>query len=141
MNPNLHFEQARARRVGFCGMFIWALLGFALEAAHGWKWAPVLDDALARELLRLSHAHGVLLSLVCVTYSSVGVRMFELRSDCGRSVRQLLSAACVLMPAGFALAVLGHTEADPGVAIWLVPAGGVCLLVALGDLAIASIRH
>ena len=141
MNPNLTFEQSRARRWGYCGLFVWALLGFLLEAAHGWKWAPYLDDDLARELLRLAHAHGVLLSLVCVTYSSAGVRLLETRSDCGRSVRLLLTAADVAMPLGFALSAVGHGESDPGFAIWLVPVGGGCLLAALGQLAIASIRH
>ena len=141
MNPNLAFEQMRARRWGYCGLFVWAALGFLLEAAHGWKLAAYLDDALVREQLRLAHAHGVLLSLVCVTYSSAGVRMLETRSDCGRSVRVLLTAASVLMPVGFLLSVFGHAEADPGVAIWLVPVGATSLLAALGQLAIASFRH
>jgi hypothetical protein len=130
-----------ARRCGWSGLFVWALLGFGLEAAHGFKWAGYLDDELARYLLRLAHAHGVLLSLLCLAYSAAGVRMLELRPDCGEPVRRLLTAACLLMPTGFALSVLGHSEADPGFAIWLVPAGGACLLTALGWLSIASFGH
>jgi len=141
MNPRLFHEQSMARRVGWSGLFGWAVLGFALEAAHGFKWAAYLDDELARYLLRLAHAHGVLLSVVCLTYSSSGVRLFEQRPDCGRPVRRLLTTACWLMPTGFALSVLGHAEADPGLAIWLVPVGGACLLAGLGWLSIASFSH
>jgi hypothetical protein len=141
MNPRLSHEQSQVRRYGWSGLFAWALLGFALEAAHAWKWATYLDDELARYLLRLAHAHGVLLSVLCLVYSSAGVRLLEQRPDCGRPVRLQLIAACLLMPTGFALSVLGHTESDPGLAIWLVPAGGACLLIALGRLAIASFRY
>jgi hypothetical protein len=134
-------ERVLMLRYGFCNLFAWALLGFTLEAAHGFKWASYLDDELARYLLRLAHAHGVGLSVVCLTYASAGLPLVEHRDDAGRPLRQLLAAASILMPAGFALSVIGHGESDPGFAIWLVPLGAGCLLSSLGWLAIASIRH
>jgi hypothetical protein len=134
-------ESERARTLGFVGLFAWALLGLALETAHGFKWAPYLDDPMIRELLRLAHAHGVLLSLVCLAYASHGAALFARAAHGGKPIRLLLTAAWLLIPSGFALGAWGHSEADPSVAIWLVPFGAVSLLVALGWLAIASIRH
>ncbi|HEX4352836.1 MAG TPA: hypothetical protein VHZ95_07985 [Polyangiales bacterium] len=134
-------ERARARRFGFCSLFVWAALGLALEAAHGFKWSSYLDDAMTRELLRLAHAHGVGLALLSLIYAGEGTPLFAHRADRGRPVRQLLAAASLLMPVGFALATIHHSEGDPGLAIWLVPLGGVCLLSALAWSAVASIRH
>jgi hypothetical protein len=134
-------ERAHMLRFGFCGLFVWALLGFVLEAAHGFKLAAYLDDSMVRELLRLAHAHGVGLSLVCLVYATAGLPLLEHRSDAGRPLRRLLAVASTLMPLGFGLSVIGHSESDPGFAIWLVPLGGGCLLCALGWIAVASIRH
>jgi hypothetical protein len=141
MRSSATIERARARSCGFVGLFGWATLGLGLEAAHGLKLAGYLDDELARDLLRLAHAHGVLLSIVCLVYAQLGVPLLAARADAGRALRRLLVAAWLLMPCGFALGAIAHSEADPGPGIWLVPAGGLCLVVALGWLALASIRH
>jgi hypothetical protein len=140
-HPTTAEERARMLRYGFCSLFVWALLGFTLEAAHGFKLAAYLDDAMVRDLLRLAHAHGVGLSIVCLVYASAGLSLLEHRADAGRPVRQLLAAASILMPSGFGLSAIGHSESDPGFAIWLVPVGGACLLSGLAWLAVASIRH
>ena len=139
--PTIAAERAHMLRYGFCGLFVWALLGFTLEAAHGFKLAAYLDDTMVRDLLRLAHAHGVGLSIVCLAYATAGLPLFEQRVDAGRPVRRLLAAASILMPFGFGLSVIGHSESDPGFAIWLVPLGGSCLLTSLGWIAVASIRH
>ena len=106
--------RARVLRYGFCGLFVWASLGFTLEAAHGFKLAAYLDDTMVRDLLRLAHAHGVGLSIVCLVYATAGLPLFEQRADAGRPVRRLLAAASILMPFGFGLSVIGHSESDPG---------------------------
>lgn len=134
-------ERQHCRRLGFGGLFGWASLGLGLEAAHGFKWSPVLDDSLTRELLRLAHAHGVLLSLVCLAYAAEGLPLMAARPDAGRSLRRLLSCAWLLVPSGFALGALGHSESDPGLAIVLVPIGAVCLLTALAWVWIVSLRR
>lgn len=119
-------EALSARRFGFASLLAWALFGSALELAHGLKLSAYLDHPLRREVLRLAHAHGVGLSLVVLAFAAVGVVGPRSRVP-GRQLR----AAAVLMPAGFALSVLGHAESDPGPAIWLVPVGVVLLVVAL----------
>jgi hypothetical protein len=133
-------ERTRALRFGWTSLAVWALLGLALEAAHGWKLAMYLDDALAQRLLRLGHAHGVLLACVHLLYAVAGVPLLASRDDGGRSTGRLLRVAGVLMPIGFALSAWGHSESDPGLAIWLVPIGGLCLLAGLFTLARQSYR-
>lgn len=118
-------ERARARRFGFASLTAWATLGFALEAAHALKLSAYLDHPLRRELLLWAHAHGVGLALVVLAYAASGVHTGTARFG------SLLRFASVLMPIGFALAVFGHSEADPGPSIWLVPVGALLVIAAL----------
>jgi hypothetical protein len=140
MTDLIDLEITRARRFGWTSLTLWALLGLALEAAHGWKLSSYLDDELARSLLRLAHAHGVLLACVSLLYASQGQPLLAARADAGQSVGRLLRVAGVAMPFGFAMSVIGHGESDPGAAIFLVPLGALALIVALVQLSLASFR-
>jgi hypothetical protein len=122
----LERESWRARRFGFVSLLAWALLGFALELAHGFKLSSYLDQPMRRELLRLGHAHGVGISLVVLAYAALGI--VDARSLAhGKRLR----AACLALPLGFVLGSVGTSESDPGLAIVLVPVGAVLLLWAL----------
>ena len=133
-------EHKRALRFGWTSLTLWAGLGLALEAGQGYKLGPYIDDELAQRMLRLGHAHGVLLACVHLLYANVGLPLLASRADNGRSIGRLLRIAGVLMPVGFALSAFGHRESDPGFAVWLVPLGALCLLIALTGLARASFR-
>jgi hypothetical protein len=124
-DPELAQERARARRFGFFALTAWATLGFALEGAHALKLSAYLDHPLRRELLVWAHAHGVGLALVVLAYAATGVHAGTARFG------SVLRAASVVMPLGFALAIFGHSEADPGPSIWLVPVGALLVIVAL----------
>lgn len=124
-------EQARARRFGWTSLLVWAVLGSALEAAHGFKLDAYLGDELTRMLLRLGHAHGVGLSIVVLVYGVSGVPALTLRAGQPPLAGTLLRAAAVLMPLGFALSAFGHPEGDPSVAIFAVPIGALALLAGL----------
>jgi hypothetical protein len=63
--------------------------------------------------------------LVALAYAALGLNARSLRY--GRALR----LAALLMPTAFALAIFGHSEADPGPSIWLVPVGALALLYAL----------
>jgi hypothetical protein len=118
-------ERDRSRRFGFVSLLVWMSLGFGLEGAHALKLSAYLDHPLRRELLVWAHAHGVGLALVVLAYAASGVSAGSARAG------QALRAASVIMPAGFALGVLGHGEADPGPSIWLVPVGALLAIGAL----------
>jgi hypothetical protein len=127
-------EARRSRRFGWTALLVWASLGLALEAAHGFKLAWFLDDDLRRTLLRLAHAHGVVLALVVLAHaSSAGAARV-------RSIGRLLRAGALLMPIGFALSALRPSEGDPGVAIALVPIGALALLAGLAGAALRTWR-
>jgi hypothetical protein len=127
------------RRVGWTSLFAWACAGLALETAHGLKLASYLDDPMTRELLTLAHAHGVGLALVSILVAEHGLsRVPEARR---RGVALAVAFASVTIPLGFALSSFGHTEGDPGVAIWIVPPAALALLFALGAVALGAWRE
>ena len=134
MQP-LDRERTLARQFGFVALLAWALLGFALEAAHAFKLSAYLDHPARRELLVWGHAHGVGLSLVVLAYAAQGV-VDERSARAGRWLR----FAAVGMPLGFALGALGTTESDPGPAIWLVPVAAIALIWGLLQVALGTLR-
>ena len=61
-------EEQRGLRFGWSALALWATFGLALETAHGFKLGLYLDDNLRHTLLRLAHAHGVVLALVVLAF-------------------------------------------------------------------------
>jgi hypothetical protein len=124
------------RRVGWTSLFAWACIGLALEGAHGLKLSDYLDDALTRELCTLAHAHGVGLAIVALVVAELGLpRLAESRRP---FVARSVALAAITIPLAFLLSTIDHGEADPGIAIWLVPVGALALLAALATLALAT---
>lgn len=139
--PATPIEQRRrraCRRFGWSALLAWAALGLALEAMHGWKIGAYLDDALARELLVLGHAHGVGLALVVLVFGEAGVPLFGERSDAGASLA--LRVGALVVPASFALSAIDHPEGDPNLLVWLVPLGALAVIAALARTAYEAWR-
>jgi len=57
-----------------------------------------------------------------------------------RCMKEILAVrfGAAVMPIGFLVAGLWHPESDPGVAIWLVPAGALPLIFGLISIALSS---
>jgi len=134
-------------RLGWWGLFAFALLGLALEAMHGLKLGAYLDvgNETRRLMWRLAHAHGVLLSLVHIAFASslslaqqAGSRGPRGRAA-GWASRGLLLAS-LLIPIGFLLGGATIHGGDPGLGIALVPVGAFALLAALLLVAISLSR-
>ena len=117
---------------GWVSIAIWMSFGLLLEGLLGYKIPAFLEDGQRRELFRLAHTHGTLLSLVLIV-SAMCVRLFEIRPPA--VAVGALRLGVVLMPLGFLLGGIWHPEGDPGVGIWLVPPGA--LMVIFGAIAIA----
>ena len=117
---------------GWASIAIWMSFGLLLEGLLGYKIPAFLEDGQRRELFRLAHTHGTLLSLVLIT-SALCVRLFEVRPPAVAVGALRLGA--LLMPLGFLLGGVWHPEGDPGVGIWLVPPGA--LMVIFGAIATA----
>ena len=133
-------EPARSRRFAWSSLFVWVLFGLALEAAHGFKLSAYLDDSLRRSLLRLAHAHGVILALVVLAWGEAGAPLVDPPAR-APGVGRWLRAGAALVPLGFALSAVRATEADPSLPIVLVPLGALALLAALGRTAHGAWRR
>ena len=133
-------EPTLSRRFGWTSLFGWVLFGLGLEAAHGWKASAYVDDHLTRTLLRLAHAHGVILALVVLAYGERGSPLLEPPSRAAR-VGWWLRGGAFLVPLGFALSAIHASESDPSLPIVLVPLGALALLGALGQVALGAWRH
>src|SRR5262245_32151754 len=132
----------RHHLIGWWGLLLFLSLGIGLETMHGLKLGFYLDPPhrLRRLLWTLAHAHGTLLALVNVAFA-VGLVQFGRWGE--RPLRLtsfLLVDALVLLPIGFFLGGVSHSEVDPSLGVLLVPVGAVCLLIAVALIAWAATR-
>ena len=95
---------------------------------HRLPYPALLDDPVRRDLFRLAHAHGTLLNLVLIA-AAICTRLELIRL--GPIASLGLRSAVVLLPLGFLLGGLWHYKDDPGLGIFLVPAGALLLLATL----------
>ncbi len=84
---------------------------------------------MRRLLWTLAHAHGALLSPVHAAFAFTYFAIPVLLTGRQRLASALLMTASVLLPGGFFLGGAFVYEGDPGLGIWLVPPGALCLLV------------
>lgn len=132
-------EGSWSLQTGRWGLLLWLGGGMALEALHLVKAPLYLEDTLRRELWTLAHAHGTLLSAVTLLLVVLAPRL-ELSATRRRLADRLAAVGSVLVPLGFLLGGIGHSEADPSLAIVLVPLGGLLLAAALVVVALAGRR-
>lgn len=118
------------------GVGAWMTFGLLLEGLIGYKTPAYLHDALRRELFRLAHAHGTLLSLLLLGLALVCDR-FDVKL--ANLVTIVLRVGIILMPVGFLLGGVWHYESDPGIGIWLVPVAAVMVVFGVVSLAIAFV--
>jgi hypothetical protein len=116
--------------VGLGGLFAWLLFGLVLETLHGFKHPAYLDVPVRRELWRLAHAHGTLFSLVAVVLHLLLAKL-TIAAAAARKVDRWFAIGSVVLPLGFLLGGVRPYEADPGIVVALVPAGGVMAAAAL----------
>ena len=120
---------------GWVSVMFWMSFGLLLETLMAYKSPGYLNDPQRRELFRLAHAHGALLGLVLV---AVALWLQRARSRVSSLALLALRAGATVLPLGFLLGGVWHPEGDPGLAIWLVPAGALSLIFGLAAIALAS---
>lgn len=141
--PLAELRRRIARRhhlIGWWALLAFVTLGVVLETLHGLKVGLYLDAAhrLRRLLWTLAHAHGTLLAVVNIAFAAGlgqfgrwGERRLRLASFC-------LIDALVLLPLGFFLGGIGHTEVDPSPGVLLVPLGAAFLVTGVALVASAG---
>jgi hypothetical protein len=146
MNDRLADLRRRlARRhhlIGWWGLLVFLSLGIAMETFHGFKAGFYLDPAerLRRLLWTLAHAHGTLLALVHIGFAA-GLAQFGRWTERGlRLASFLLTDALLLLPAGFFLGGIHHSEVDPSPGVLLVPVGALALLASVALIAWSATR-
>jgi hypothetical protein len=126
----------RNLRFGWWLLFVSLSLGLLLEALHGFKLAWYLDvgNETRQIMFTLAHAHGTLLALVNIAagLTARSVSGFQLRP----SASHALIWGAILLPAGFFLGGLIIYDGDPGLAVLLVPVGGVVMLYGVARFAL-----
>jgi hypothetical protein len=123
----------RHHLIGWCGLLVFLSLGGFLETLHGFKLGFYLDPShkLRRELWTLAHAHGALLALVHIAFA-VGLLHFGQWTERRlKLVSFFLMDALVLLPLGFFLGGVTHSEGDPSPGVLLVPLGALLLFLAV----------
>ena len=120
---------------GWASIAFWMSLGLLLEGLLGYKVPAYLEDGQRRELFRLAHTHGTLLSVVLIAAALCG-RLFDLSP--APVATSALRLGALLMPLGFLLGGMWHPEGDPGIAIWLVPPGALMVIFGAIAMALAS---
>ncbi len=80
---------------------------------------------------RLAHAHGALLSVVNIVFGLTVVQLSSWSGRTGPLASRCLLSATVLLPGGFLLGGIKLYGSDPGLGIFLVPAGAGLLFLAV----------
>ncbi|MGE3467187.1 MAG: hypothetical protein AB7J13_09665 [Pyrinomonadaceae bacterium] len=119
-------------RQAWFGLALWMTFGLLIEGLIGFRSPAYLQDPVRRELFRLAHAHGALLSLLLL----IAALFIERKLTAPPKIATtLLRLGVIVMPLGFLLGGVWHYESDPGMGIFLAPIGGV--LVIFGVIATA----
>lgn len=142
MNGELKTLCTRHLQFGWWSLTCFVVLGITLEACHALKLSWYLGTgAESRRLMwTLAHAHGTLLALVHIALAATCLLRPVPVTRRQRWASALLMAASVLLPGGFFLGGLHVFDGDPGLGIWLVPVGGVCLFLAAFLTALETLR-
>jgi len=106
-----------------------------LESLIGYRVPAYLRDELRREIFRLAHTHGTLLNLVLLGAALCIDRGLVSPSKIGLL---LLRIGAILMPVGFLLGGIWHTEGEPGLGVWLAPLGGILVILGVVDMAFST---
>jgi hypothetical protein len=113
-------------RTQFCFAWIclWIFFGLLLDSFMGLKQLFYLSNPIRREMWRLAHTHGTLMTLVFLAY-------VHFRGIAKKQHENMMFIGALLMPVGFFLGGIVTTEIDPFVGVFLVPIGGLLFVLGL----------
>ena len=137
-------EAKQTRKVRFSldaqawtSLAVFMTFGLLFEGLIGYRSPSYLNDPMRRELFRLAHAHGTILSLLLLVADQY---LASHSLSIPRLAYLSLRIGAVIMPIGFLLGGSSHTETDPHFLIILSPIGGILLIFGTISLSIASLK-
>lgn len=119
------------------GLLFWMSMGLLFEGLIGFRSPAYLQDPLRRELFRLAHAHGTILSILLLVANLYLVKGLIAQP---KPAVLALQIGTVLMPFGFLLGGLWHYESDPNFLIFLSPIGGLLIIFGIAGAAFSSLK-
>ena len=122
---------------GLIGIAVWMSFGLLLEGLIAFRIPDYLSDVITREMFRLAHAHGTLLSLVLVV---VGLAWKSEFISVAPFVNWMLRIGSVAMPVGFMLGGIGNSTNDPSPLVFIAPTGGVMMIFGIVAAAVSFRR-
>jgi len=125
-------------RQAWIGLAFWMSFGLLLEGLIGYRIPDYLSDPQRRELFRLAHAHGGVLSIILLA-SALGIGYGMTQP--ARMTLWALRVGVVVMPVAFLVAGIWHYSNDPGLAIWLVPPAALLVIFGIVGLALGTRRQ
>jgi len=112
-------------RQAWLSLVFWLSFGLLWEGLIGFRIPIYLTDTVRRELFRLAHVHGTVLSLVLML-AVIWVDGYLIARP--MPAIRALQIGSVLMPLGFLLGGIWHYESDPSVLVFLAPIGGLFVI-------------
>lgn len=142
-HPDAKALGLRHLQFAWWSLLCFVILGVTLETLHGFKvgWYLGQRAEMRRLLWTLAHAHGTLLSLIHAAYALTYLAMPTNIRRRHWFVSALLMSSSILLPGGFFLGGIFVFDGDPGLGIWLVPVGALCLVLAVFLTAIDVVRR
>ena len=125
-------------RQAWIGLAFWMTFGLLLEGLIGYRIPDYLSDPQRRELFRLAHAHGGILSLILLA-AALGIG--HGLTEPARPTVWTLRVGVVVMPLAFLVAGIWHYGNDPGLAIWLVPPAALLVIFGVVGMALTTRRR
>lgn len=116
---------------------VWMSFGLLVEGLLGFRNPTMFGDETRREMFRLAHAHGTLLSLMLLGVVFTINKIENVPNFAVWSLR----IGTVLMPVGFLLAGIQHFPNEPGLGIWLVPPAALLIIFGAITIAFASFNR
>jgi len=118
--------------VGWWSLLVFVVLGVVLEGMHAFKvgWYLDVGNDSRRLTWRLAHAHGTFLGLVNIAFAATLLLAPDWIGTGRRVASRGLLASTILIPGGFFLGGIWIYDGDPGLGVFLVPAGAVLLVIA-----------
>lgn len=122
---------------GWFSLAFWLSAGLFLEGLIGFRAPAYLQDPTRRELFRLAHAHGAILSMLLLLVDLYIVKNLIAPPPV---VIWALRIGVILMPAGFFVGGIWHYERDPNLLVIAAPIGGLLIIFAVISIGFYSLK-